>query len=70
MVHSSSLEEILKRERTYAKVISDINKQMDTEVETLNSSQQQEMDSKIRQLDITTTSEVNTVKQISSHMYI
>ncbi|ALC47815.1 CG9986, partial [Drosophila busckii] len=57
LVHSSSLEEILKRERTYAKVISDMTEHMDSEVETLNSSQQKEMDSQINQLDITTTSE-------------
>uniref|UniRef100_W8B6Q2 Uncharacterized protein C12orf4 n=1 Tax=Ceratitis capitata TaxID=7213 RepID=W8B6Q2_CERCA len=58
LVHSSSLEEILKREGAYAKVISDITTQMDREVETLNSAQQQEMDSKIKQLDITTTPDV------------
>ncbi|EDV43619.1 uncharacterized protein Dana_GF18583 [Drosophila ananassae] len=57
LVHSSSLEEILKRERTYAKVVSDMTDTMDNEVETLNHSQQQEMDSQINQLDITTTSE-------------
>lgn len=57
LVHSSSLEEILKRERTYAKVVSDMTDMMDSEVETLNHSQQQEMDSQINQLDITTTSE-------------
>ncbi|XP_036324028.1 protein C12orf4 homolog isoform X2 [Rhagoletis pomonella] len=73
LVHSSSLEDILKRERTYAKVISDINKQMDREVETLNSRQQQEMDSKIKQLDITTTSEdINNLlaQQYSTQNYI
>ncbi|EDW81494.2 uncharacterized protein Dwil_GK12097 [Drosophila willistoni] len=57
LVHSSSLEEILKRERAYAKVIGDMTEHMDSEVETLNNSQQQEMDSQINQLDITTTSE-------------
>ncbi|XP_017141225.1 protein C12orf4 homolog [Drosophila miranda] len=57
LVHSSSLEEILKRERAYAKVIAGMTEHMDSEVETLNTSQQQEMDSQINQLDITTTSE-------------
>jgi len=57
LVHSSSLEDILKRERTYAKVVSDMTEHMDSEVETLNNSQQLEMDSQINQLDITTTSE-------------
>lgn len=72
LVHSSSLEEILKRERAYAKVISDMITSMDEEVETLNSTQQKEMDIKIKQLDITTTSDVcklcltlNLVKLIS-----
>ncbi|XP_037949822.1 protein C12orf4 homolog [Teleopsis dalmanni] len=55
LVHSSSLEEILKRERSYAK--ADMTNQMDLEVETLNSSHQDEMESQINQLDITTTSE-------------
>ncbi|XP_030371680.1 protein C12orf4 homolog [Scaptodrosophila lebanonensis] len=57
LVHSSSLEDILKRERAYAKVIADLTGRMDEEVETLNNSQQQEMDSQINQLDITTTSD-------------
>ncbi|EDV91070.1 protein C12orf4 homolog [Drosophila grimshawi] len=57
LVHSSSLEDILKRERNYAKIIADMTEHMDAEVETLNNSQQQEMDSQINQLDITTTSE-------------
>ncbi|KAL7730013.1 hypothetical protein ACLKA6_009307 [Drosophila palustris] len=57
LVHSTSLEDILKRERNYAKVISDMTDLMDNEVESLNNSQQQEMDSQINQLDITTTSE-------------
>ncbi|KAH8392902.1 hypothetical protein KR215_009089, partial [Drosophila sulfurigaster] len=57
LVHSTSLEDILKRERGYAKVIADMTELMDNEVESLNNSQQQEMDSQINQLDITTTSE-------------
>ncbi|KAH8312636.1 hypothetical protein KR044_011829, partial [Drosophila immigrans] len=57
LVHSTSLEDILKRERGYAKVIADMTEVMDNEVESLNNSQQQEMDSQINQLDITTTSE-------------
>ncbi|XP_073816455.1 FERRY endosomal RAB5 effector complex subunit 3 [Musca autumnalis] len=57
LVHSSQLEEILKKERAYAKVIASITKEMDKEVETLNNSQQEEMESKINQLDITTTPE-------------
>lgn len=73
LVHSSSLEEILRRERAYAKVISDMNTVMDEEVETLNSTQQKEMDIKIKQLDITTTSDdINNLlaQQYSTQNYI
>lgn len=68
LVHSSSLEEILLKERSYARVISDMIQHMDKEVEKLNSSQQEEMETKINQLDITTTSEVAyySLKQICS----
>ena len=58
-MHSESLEEILKRERAYAKIIAEMTENMDKEVEALNSTQQEEMDSKINQLDITTTSEAS-----------
>lgn len=73
LVHSSSLEEILKKERSYAKIIANMNTQMDKEVETLNNSQQDEMESKINQLDITTTSEdINNLlaQQYSTQSYV
>ncbi|KAI8130488.1 hypothetical protein FF38_11855 [Lucilia cuprina] len=73
LVHSSSLEDILNKERTYAKVIANMNTQMDKEVETLNNSQQEEMESKINQLDITTTSEdINNLlaQQYSTQNYV
>lgn len=73
LVHSSSLEEILKRERSYAKIIANMTTQMDNEVETLNNSQQEEMESKINQLDITTTSEdINNLlaQQYSTQNYV
>ncbi|XP_065365527.1 protein C12orf4 homolog [Calliphora vicina] len=73
LVHSSSLEDILKKERTYSKVIANMNTQMDQEVETLNNSQQEEMESKINQLDITTTSEdINNLlaQQYSTQNYV
>jgi len=65
LVHSSNLEEILKRERSYAKVIAEMIHTMDREVENLSTTQQEEMDAHINQLDITTTSEVrNAIKNI------
>uniref|UniRef100_A0A1B0BPS2 Macro domain-containing protein n=1 Tax=Glossina palpalis gambiensis TaxID=67801 RepID=A0A1B0BPS2_9MUSC len=73
LVHSSSLEEILKKERTYAKVISNMTQMMDNEVESLSNSQQEEMESKINQLDITTTSEdINNLlaQQYSTQNYV
>ncbi|XP_064551191.1 protein C12orf4 homolog isoform X1 [Drosophila montana] len=73
LVHSSSLEDILKRERGYAKVIADRTEHMDCEVETLKNSQQQEMDSQINQLDITTTSEdINNLlaQQYTTHNFV
>ncbi|XP_075148215.1 FERRY endosomal RAB5 effector complex subunit 3 [Haematobia irritans] len=73
LVHSSSLEEILKKERAYSKVIANMTKEMDKEVETLNNSQQEEMESKINQLDITTTPEdINNLlaQQYSTQNYV
>ncbi|TDG50465.1 hypothetical protein AWZ03_003054 [Drosophila navojoa] len=73
LVHSSSLEDILKRERGYAKVIADMTDHMDSEVETLKDSQQQEMDSQINQLDITTTSQdINNLlaQQYTTHNFV
>lgn len=73
LVHSSSLEEILKKERAYSKIISNMTKEMDKEVETLNNSQQEEMESKINQLDITTTPEdINNLlaQQYSTQSYV
>uniref|UniRef100_A0A1I8NN21 Macro domain-containing protein n=1 Tax=Stomoxys calcitrans TaxID=35570 RepID=A0A1I8NN21_STOCA len=73
LVHSSSLEEILKKERAYSKVIANMTKEMDKEVETLNNTQQEEMESKINQLDITTTPEdINNLlaQQYSTQNYV
>lgn len=73
LVHSSSLEEILKKERAYSKIIANMTKEMDKEVETLNNSQQEEMESKINQLDITTTPEdINNLlaQQYSTQSYV
>ncbi|KAH8295407.1 hypothetical protein KR018_010900 [Drosophila ironensis] len=73
LVHSSSLEEILKRERAYAKVVADMNELMESEVETLHHSLQQEMDSQINQLDITTTSDdINNLlaQQYTTHNFV
>lgn len=73
LVHSSSLEEILRKERDYAKVIAQITAQMENEVDALNNSQQEEMESTVQQLDITTTTEdVNKLlaEQYSIQSYV
>lgn len=73
LVHSSSLEEILKKERSYAKTIATMQIQMDKEFDSLNNSQQEEMESKINQLDINTTSEdINNLlaQQYSTQSYV
>lgn len=73
LVHSSSLEEILRKERDYAKVIAQITAQMETEINALNNSQQEEMESTIQQLDITTTTyDVNKLlaEQYSIQNYV
>lgn len=73
LVHSSSLEEILRKEREYAKVIAQITSQMEAEVEAMNISQQDEMESTVQQLDITTTTEdVNKLlaEQYSIQSYV
>lgn len=68
-MHSSSLPEILVKEKGYAKTVADLINRMDTEVEALNSEQQEEMDKKINQLDISTTSEVLLTPNFSiSHL--
>lgn len=57
LVHSSSLMDILKKEQRYAKIIIEMNRHRDQEISSLISEQQNEMDAKIEQLDIDTTSE-------------
>lgn len=57
LVHSSSLMDILMKEQSYAKTIIEMNQQRDIEVSALISEQQNEMESKIEQLDIGTTSD-------------
>lgn len=57
LVHSSSLPQILVKEKTYADVIADLNRRMNEEMETLNMAQQLEMDEHIEMLDKLTTNE-------------
>lgn len=57
LVHSSSLMDILMKEQSYAKTIIDMNQQRDIEISALISEQQNEMEDKIEQLDIGTTSD-------------
>lgn len=58
LVHSPLLPEILIKEKTYAKSISEMIARMDKEIESLNDRQAVEMENKIEQLDVSTTSEV------------
>lgn len=57
LVHSSSLMDILMKEQSYAKSIIEMNQQREAEVSALISEQQNEMEAKIEQLDIGTTSD-------------
>lgn len=57
LVHSSSMLEILMKEQNYAKTIIEMNQQRDLEISGLINEQQNEMEAKIEQLDIGTTSD-------------
>lgn len=57
LVHSPLLPEILIKEKAYAKSISDMITRMDNEIQNLSDQQATEMDTKIEQLDVSTTSE-------------
>jgi hypothetical protein len=57
LIHTNLLPDILEKERDYAKTVSNLINQMDTEIETLNKEHQIDMDKKIQQLDLSTTSE-------------
>lgn len=58
LVHSPLLPEILIKEKAYAKTISEMIARMDKEIVSLNERQAVEMENKIEQLDVSTTSEV------------
>lgn len=57
LVHSSSLMDILRKEQNYAKIMIEMTKHRDNEVNALINEQQNEMETKIDQLDAGTTSE-------------
>lgn len=57
-MHSQLLPEILVKESSYAKLINDMNVKMDKEITSLTNNQQNEMEIKIAQLDVSTTSDV------------
>ncbi|XP_059610816.1 protein C12orf4 [Phlebotomus argentipes] len=57
MVHSPLLPDILAKEQNYAKSISELNTRMYEEIDDLNKKQAAEMDEKVQQLDVSTTSE-------------
>lgn len=57
MVHSSSLQDILMKEKNYGSLISSLVLRMEHDVEDLNQMHQEVMDSKINLLDVETTSD-------------
>lgn len=57
MAHSSSLQDILLKEKNYASSISSLVLRMERETEELNQMHQEVMDSKINLLDVETTSD-------------
>lgn len=57
MVHSSSLQDIMLKEKNYALTISSLVVRMEKEVSELNQMHQEVMDSKINLLDVETTSD-------------
>lgn len=70
LVHSSALPDIIEKERSYAKVISEMTKKMERELEMLNNRHQYEVDDMIKQLDSSTNSEdVNRLlnRQYTNH---
>ncbi|KXJ69119.1 hypothetical protein RP20_CCG000052 [Aedes albopictus] len=57
LVHSSVLSEILAKERDYAKTITNLTAQMTQQINTMHSLHQEEIESKMKLLDISVTSE-------------
>ncbi|XP_065081404.1 protein C12orf4 homolog [Ochlerotatus camptorhynchus] len=57
LVHSSLLSEILAKERDYAKTITNLTAQMTQQINTMNTLHQEEIESKMKLLDISVTSE-------------
>ena len=57
MVHSSSLQDVVMKEKNYALSISSLAMRMEREVGELNQMHQEVMDSKINLLDVETTSD-------------
>lgn len=57
MVHSSSLQDIISKEQSYASSIASLVVRMERETEELNQMHQEVMDSKINLLDVETTSD-------------
>ncbi|CRK88734.1 CLUMA_CG002597, isoform A [Clunio marinus] len=67
MVHSSSLQDILLKEKNYASKISSFVLRMEQEIGELNQIQQEVMDSKINLLDVETTSD--DINQLLAQQY-
>ncbi|GAB0087465.1 protein C12orf4 [Sergentomyia squamirostris] len=67
LVHSPLLPDILANEKSYAKSISELNTRMYDEIDELNRKQATEMDEKVQQLDVSTTSD--DINQLLSQHY-
>lgn len=61
LVHSSTLPQILVKEKGYADIIADLNRRMNEEMESLSVAQQMEMDEHVELLDsnLTTPEDIN-----------
>lgn len=67
LVHSSTLPEIMEKEKVYANVISEMTVKMEKEIAALNNRHQYEMDEIIQKLDKTVTTE--DVNKLLSKQY-
>uniref|UniRef100_A0A1B0DQW1 Uncharacterized protein n=1 Tax=Phlebotomus papatasi TaxID=29031 RepID=A0A1B0DQW1_PHLPP len=67
LVHSPLLPDILTKEQSYAKSISELNTRMYEEIDELSRKQATEMDEKVQQLDVSTTSD--DINQLLSQHY-
>jgi hypothetical protein len=67
LVHSSKLTEILEKEKNYAKTIAELTNQMANQIMTMNTLHQEEIDSKMKLLDVSVTPE--NINQVLAKQY-